>query len=82
MEDHRAFKNCIPPDAMNTSDHLRRGILLSNSNVNVAGQQSKIDFLRTFSFVFYKHDENILQPTFIGLNLSVVIHPNVQAQSN
>lgn len=66
---------------MNTSDHLRRGIL-SSSNVNVAGQQSKIDFLRTLSHVFYKHDENIPQPTFIGLNLSVVIHPNAQAESN
>lgn len=44
---------------------------------------SQIDLLRTLSHVFYKHDENIPQPTFIGLNIvSVVIHPNAQAESN
>lgn len=45
---------------------------------NVAGQWSKIDFLRTLSYVFYKHNKNILWQTFIGLNVGEVIHPNVQ----
>lgn len=49
---------------------------------NVAGQESKIDFLRTLSYVFYKHNENILRQTSIGLTVGEVIHPNVQAKSN
>lgn len=53
-------KATIATEAMNMPDHLRRGILLSSRNAKCSWQQSKIDFLRTLSYVFYKHDENIL----------------------
>lgn len=65
----------------NIPDHLGEEFFQAAILI-VAGLQSKIDFLRTLSYIFYKHEENILWPTFIRLNLGDVIHPEVQAKSN
>lgn len=65
----------------NIPDHLEEEFFQAAILI-VAGPQSKIDFLRTLSYVFYKHEENILWLTFLRLNLGDVIHLEVQAKSN